>query len=71
MQRAESFVVLRRKPVKVRSPFGDCAEAANDLSGIRHLVLDHKFPLRDYAEAQDRGFYHPVALGSLRDNTDC
>ena len=53
MQRAESFVVLRRKPVKVRwnSLFIDSVLVADPFVGIRHLVLDHKFPLGDYAEA--------------------
>jgi len=65
MQRAESFVVLRRKPVKVRSssfPLRVSGVVANGFTGIRHLVLDHQFPFGDYAEAQDRGLYHPVAF---------
>ena len=67
MQRAESFVVLRRKPVKVRSRslLRVSAVMANGSVGVRHLVLDHEFPLGDYVEAQDRGLYHSVALGSL------
>lgn len=43
MQRAESFVVLRRKPVKVRLAFGNSVVVLwlIDLPGIRHLVPDH------------------------------
>jgi len=35
-----------------------------DIIGIRHLVLDHKFPFGDYVEAQNRGLHYPVTLGS-------
>ena len=38
----------------------------NGSVGIRHLVLDHQFPFRDNAKAQDCGLYHPVALDPYR-----
>ena len=36
---------------------------ANGPVGVRYLVLDHKFPLGDHVEAQNRGLYHSVAYG--------
>jgi len=71
MQRAESFVVLRRKPVKVRSSsflLRVSGVVANGFTGIRHLVLDHQFPFGDYVEAQDRGLYYPVAFEFTADS---
>jgi len=53
MQRAESFVVLRRKPVKVRwclFLLRVSTVVANGSVGIRHLILDHQFPFGDYVE---------------------
>jgi hypothetical protein len=47
------------KPVPPPAP----GVVANGFVGIRHLVLDHQLPFGNHVEAQDRGLYHPVALG--------
>ena len=63
MQRAESFIVLRRKPVKVRvsvslpSRIRLCTAAD---AGLRHIFPHHKQPHGHDAEAQDRRLHHPV-----------
>lgn len=65
MQRAENFIVLRRKPVPVC-----CAPIDRDIDltsglGLRYIFLNHEYPHRDYAQAQDRGFHHPVGYFGL------
>jgi hypothetical protein len=63
MQRAEGFIVLRRKPIKVRlsAPSPPYSLSYNLLRpGLRYLVPYHQCPHRVDAEAQDRGFHHPV-----------
>ena len=66
MQRAESFIVLRRKPVKVRlfcPPIIGHQSTGIMHAGLRHLLPDHQLPHRDDAQAQDRGLYHPIHGG--------
>ena len=63
MQRAESFVVLRRKPVKVRpvSVGGRGGWAVTrSCAGLRYFVPHYQQPHGYDAQAQDRGFHHTV-----------
>jgi hypothetical protein len=62
-QRAESFVVLRRKPIAVRVCSHDVIDAAHALSfdalaGFRHLLFDHKFPHGIHVQEQSCGLCH-------------
>ena len=56
--RAESFVILRRKPMPVSSYFAvDSCKGNSRLplirgTGLRHLFPHHKFPCGDDAQAQ-------------------
>jgi hypothetical protein len=65
MQRAEGFIVLRRKPIKVtacasQAPFSS-AERSGANSGLRYFISYHQRPHRVDAEAQDRRFHHSVS----------
>ena len=61
MQRAENFVVLRRKPVKVRCMWRVALIGwLTRRAGIRYLVPDHEYAHGYHAQAQDRRFHHPV-----------
>lgn len=63
MQRAENFIVLRRKPVQVRVNLLDPhIHALNTSEGLRHFLLNHQHPHGDDAEAQGCGFHHTVGL---------
>lgn len=61
MQRAESFIVLRRKPIPVSLRclihWIVCWVSAK---GLWHLLPYHQLPLGDDAEAQVGRFHHPV-----------
>lgn len=46
MQRAENFVVLRRKPIQVRC-WSDCL----NVIGLRHQLLDHERPHWEHVQA--------------------
>jgi hypothetical protein len=65
MQRAESFIVLRRKPVKVRYR-SSCVYADRvtlySYPGLRYFFPDHQQPHRYHAQAQDRGLHHTVSI---------
>ena len=65
MQRAESFIVLRRKPVQVLDLLCDTRKIADAYTGLWHLVPHHKHAYRDHAQAQNCWFYHPVAFAGL------
>ena len=56
-QRAESFVVLRRKPIAVCVPSHDVADvfACDTLAGFRHFLFDHKFSHGVYVQEQSCG----------------
>lgn len=61
-QRAESFFILRRKPVKV-----GCLVAASSyltlahtFPGLRHLLPHYKLPYRRDAQAQAGRFHHSI-----------
>lgn len=70
MQRAESFIVLRRKPVQVLDLLCDTRKMADAYIGLWHLVPHHKHAYRDHAQAQNCWFYHPVAsVGLHRSHT--
>lgn len=53
MQRAESFIVLRRKPVQVSVTGSELQPDSHTMlsPGIRYIFLDHQYALRDYAQA--------------------
>jgi hypothetical protein len=59
MQRAENFIVLRRKPVQV-SPSSITVSVSHRGLGIRYILPDYECPHRDHAQAQDRRLHHPV-----------
>lgn len=50
-QRAESFFILRRKPVKVRQEKRRHPSGADEIPGLRHILPDHKHAHRRDAEA--------------------
>ena len=61
MQRAESFIVLRRKPIKVReSPYSLSRSNRSWRTGLRYFIPYHQCPHRVDAETQDRRFHHSV-----------
>ena len=61
MQRAESFIVLRRKPIKVcRSPYSLSCSKRSWRTGLRHFIPYHQRPHRVDVEAQDCRFHHSV-----------
>lgn len=64
MQRAESFVVLRRKPVLVSELLQyerpSCSNPWQTCTGIRHIIPYYKCPFRDHVETQGRRFHHTV-----------
>jgi len=64
MQRAESFIVLRRKPIKVtptiRPPYLCLVLRRSWRTGLRYLVPYHPHPHRIDAEAQDCRFHYSV-----------
>lgn len=70
MQRAESFVVLRRKPVKVsvRRYLFDLPSPDHH-SGIRHIVPNHQQPYRYHAEAQDCRLHRTVSSFGIHAST--
>ena len=65
-QRAESFFILRRKPIKVGPSTSACSSLETDiyLLGIRYLVPDYELPYRRDVEAQAGRLYHPIYGGS-------
>lgn len=67
MQRAESFIVLRRKPVPVNLLESFLLNRVHILlvTGIRHLLLNYQHPFRDHAKTQDRRLYHSVSTSIL------
>jgi hypothetical protein len=77
-QRAESFFILRRKPVKVRThkaPDGSTCDRGTLrrdrlqlLPGLRHIVSDHKYPHRRNAKAQAGRLHHPIHGGGRQGN---
>ena len=61
MQRAESFIVLRRKPIKVRGSHHSLSPSNRSWrTGLRYLIPHHQHAHRVNAEAQDRRFHHSV-----------
>jgi hypothetical protein len=74
-QRAESFFILRRKPIKVRIfpglwPWALMANTSFH-SGIRYLLPNHQLPHGGNVEAQAGRLHHPVygggGQGDIRD----
>ena len=51
MQRAESFIVLRRKPVPVRSVHPDYPRLLMTWAGIRYFIFDNQYTYGNYAQA--------------------
>jgi hypothetical protein len=60
MQRAESFIVLRRKPIKVPASSYSLSFSKGLWTGLRYFIPYHERPHRVNAEAQDRRFHHSV-----------
>lgn len=62
-QRAESFFILRRKPVKVWD-HSSChfirVDDTNALIGLRYLLPDHELPHGGTLETQAGRFHHPI-----------
>jgi hypothetical protein len=54
MQRAESFIVLRRKPVQASNSTDVVVTPAQLTLGLRYIFPDNQHTLGDYVETQNR-----------------